>query len=125
MLIFGAYNIYSVNYFSKLSSIITVFSGNQDAGSGKDMNMFPGDGENNFREGLPSGEHPTRDGKGSGRDFPARGEGEGRSCCNMKGPNSTNTFSTLTSYLSIISVFTIITFYIEKLLKIIRLKRAS
>jgi hypothetical protein len=118
MLIFGAYNIYSVNYFSKLSSIVVVFGGNQGVGIGKNMNIPPRDGENNFRKSFPDGERPTRDRSERKGDFPIRGEGKGRFSGNMKGRNSAGSLGMLTSYLSVISVFSIITFYIESLFKL-------
>jgi len=96
LFIFGSYNIYSVQYFSKVSSIVTSFSGNQPQMKGGEMKGTPPTGQ--------TGEIPMKGGTQGGGETSAGG------------PTSSNIFGIIFSYASVISIFSIITFYLEKLL---------
>lgn len=97
LFVFGSYNIYSVKYFSNISSIAMSFNGSQSTMQGGDMNKAHQSGN--------SGEHPMQNGTRSG------GPPEGKNA-----PISPNAFGIISTYISVISVFSIITFYLEKLL---------
>lgn len=98
LFIFGSYNIYSVKYFSNVSSIVMSFNGSQPTMQGGEMNKANQNGQ--------IGQHPIQDGTQSGGKAP-----EGKNA-----PSSPNVFGIISKYISVISVFSIITFYLEKLL---------
>lgn len=96
--IFGLYNIYSVQYFSKVSSITMSVSNSE--GQPKQQSS-----QNEGNSGGKNEGHPTQGG--------AQNEGHSGE---PNVTNSPNIFGIISTYMSIISVFSIITFYLEKLL---------
>ncbi|GIM28831.1 hypothetical protein CPJCM30710_14970 [Clostridium polyendosporum] len=113
---FGAYNIYSVNYFSRVSSIVSSFTGDPMLGPGKDMNKEPQNGENKLSNDTSSREQKISGNNGNPSELPVKKDGGQGAPPNMKAPNSSSLLTILTTYLSIIAVFSIITYNIEKLL---------
>ncbi|MGL4774568.1 MAG: DUF4405 domain-containing protein [Clostridium sp.] len=100
LFIYGAYNIYSVNYMSKVSLITTSFSGGQTE-------------RGHQLEGKP------RNGSIEGTNTERRLQGDNQRVGEpLKGGRnnvSPNVIGLIARYISIISVFSIITFYFEKL----------
>lgn len=90
---FGAYNIYSTNYLSRVIPVVQRYK--EDKG----MKGAPPSGENNTGIRAFNGQKPER-----------------RNMEGLKGSRDTNTFKTILTNLSLISVFSIITYYIEKLI---------
>jgi hypothetical protein len=119
LLAFGLHNAYSVNYLSKVSSVVSSFSVNQLPGQGNykggDMNRVPPTGE--------TGEKPMRGNSANGAQPQMRGESSKGFPSDIKGGNNTSIINILNTYLSIISLFSIATYYIEKLLTMRKLKK--
>lgn len=98
---FGAYNIYSTNYLSRVIPVV------QGYGEDRGMNGAPPAVENSTGKRTFNGQKPER------------GIAEGH-----KGSGDSSTFKTIITNLSLISVFSIITYYIEKLITLKFIKKA-
>jgi hypothetical protein len=133
--IYGSYNIYSANYFSKIfTSQAGDFKGHGPgdfkgrtpgdkksisgsdgtAGQSSESNINPGNNQDTQNNNINPDSQNTQGSRRPGADFSGKGNSKDPG---MKGFNSANPLKTIISNLSIISVFSILTYYIEKLLK--------